>query len=126
MVVDSSAVAALILEEPGADEVEYLIDGGVMSAVNLAETVSLFARRGIPAERIAELLDPLDLTVVPLDRARAHATGILAPLAASAGLSLGDRACLALARELGTPALTADRAWLQVAKALKVKVHLFR
>lgn len=126
MVVDSSAVAALILKEPGADEVERLIDGAVISAVNLAEAVTLFARRGIRAERIAELLDPLDLTVAALDRARAHAAGLLAPLTQRAGLSLGDRACLALARELEAPALTSDRAWLQVAEALEVRVHLFR
>lgn len=126
MVVDSSAVAALILGEPGADEIERLIEGAAISAVNLAETIALFARKGMSGERIDRFLDPLDLTVVAFDRARAKAAGLLAPLTGQAGLSLGDRACLALAHELHRPALTGDRAWLRVAGAVKVEVRLFR
>jgi PIN domain nuclease of toxin-antitoxin system len=126
MILDSSALMALVLNEPGAERVEAALEDAVVSAVNLAETVTLFARRGFPAAEIRELLDPFRLEVAPMDTARAHAAGLLEPVTRAAGLSLGDRACLALAIERGLPALTGDRAWLRVADALQVRVELFR
>lgn len=95
--------------EPGASAVENNLDGAAMSAVNLSEVVTALARRGVPAAKILAALEPLHLDVHPFDTTDAHACGEFAR--AAPGLSLGDRACLALARRLRRPAVTADRAW---------------
>jgi PIN domain nuclease of toxin-antitoxin system len=95
--------------EPGAAMVEEHLDGAAMSAVNLSEVVTTLARRGVPAPKIVAALEPLHLDVHPFDLEDAHACGELSR--ASTALSLGDRACLALARRLRRPALSADRAW---------------
>lgn len=126
MILDSSALVALVLNEPGAERVEKALEDAAISAVSLAETVTLFARRGLSPADIHALIDPLRLEVVPMDAPRAYAAGLLEPVTRPAGLSLGDRACLALAIERGQPALTGDHAWLRVAAALKVEVELFR
>jgi PIN domain nuclease of toxin-antitoxin system len=126
MILDSTALIAVVLREPGSERVEAALDDGIVSAVNLAETVAIFARRGLSPGEVHALIDPLKLAVVPMDPPRAYAVGLLAPATRPAGLSLGDRACLALAIERGLPALTSDRAWLRVAEPLKVRVELFR
>lgn len=95
--------------EPGAAIVEKHVDGAAMSAVNLSEVVTTLARRGVPAARIVTALEPLHLDIHPFDVDDAMACGELSREAAA--LSLGDRACLALAMRLRRPALTADRAW---------------
>ncbi|MGS0639552.1 PIN domain-containing protein, partial [Citrobacter sp. VF227] len=45
-VLDASALLALLLAEPGADEVKARLDGSVMTTVNLAEVVSHYAKLG--------------------------------------------------------------------------------
>ena len=52
--------------------------------------------------------------------------GRLRAVTAEAGLSLGDRFCLALARRDGLPALTADKQWSTVADAADVTVSVIR
>lgn len=111
VVLDASALLAAMQAEPGAAIVAQYLDGSAMSAVNLSEVVTALARRGIPTAKIAAALEPLHLDVRPFDLSDAHACGELARGTVLAGLSLGDRACLALARRLRRPALTADRAW---------------
>ena len=100
---------ALLLDEPGASVVQPLLAEAAMSTVNLAEAVGHFARHGAAPRRIAEDLDPLPIKYFPPDSALAYQIGLLLPATRLAGLLLGDRACLALARSLGVPALTADR-----------------
>ena len=77
-------------------------------------------------ERIAEVLSPLPVRYVPPDAALAYDIGLLTPLTRVAGLSLSDRACLALARRLGVPAFTAERRWASVAGTIGVEVKLIR
>ena len=111
-VVDASALLAVLNREPGADRVaEALAGEASMSAVNLAEVVTKLADVDMPAAEIREALDPLGVTIVDFDADSAHLVGALRPATRQAGLSLGDRACLALAERLGVPALTADRSW---------------
>lgn len=97
-----------------------------MSTVNLAEVVGYYARRGIKHEPISEMLSPLPIEYVAPDLALAYDVGLMLPLTKLAGLSLGDRTCLALARRLGLPALTAERRWASVAEAVGVEVRLIR
>jgi ribonuclease VapC len=125
VVLDSSAVLAALRKEAGADVVRELLSEARVSAVNLAEIVGVLTR-GNDADRVTEIIDEVGLNVSPADDAMAIDAGLLSSLTASAGLSLGDRFCLALARHLRLPVVTADRAWLQVADAVAVEVRLIR
>jgi ribonuclease VapC len=121
---------AYLSDEPGADIVGDAIAAGVsISTVNLAETLSTLATRGDDPTQVvldltaSGLLDGA-VTVEPFTNADAVEVGRLRPLTQDAGLSLADRACLALARRLGAGALTADRAWAVL--PLDVDVVLIR
>jgi len=126
-VLDASALLAYLRDEPGADVVAEAIAGGaVISTVDLAEVFSRVADRGEdPAKLAAELTQSglLDgaITVEPFTAADAIDAGRLRPLTRDAGLSLGDRACLALARRLGAPAMTADTDWQGVAHGVELR-----
>jgi ribonuclease VapC len=111
-VLDASALLALLNGEPGSEQVASVIaDGAAISAINLAEVVTKLSEIGIPEALIHDALDLLGLEIVDFDVEQAYQVGFLRPLTRHAGLSLGDRACLALAKQLGLPALTTDRAW---------------
>ena len=126
-VLDASALLAHLRDEPGADVVaEAIASGAVISTVNLAEVFSRVADRGgDPAKLASELTQSglLDgaITVEPFTAADAIDAGRLRPLTRDAGLSLGDRACLALARRLDAPALTADTDWQGAAHGVELR-----
>ena len=125
IVVDASALIAFLRKEAGHERVGREATGGVISSVNLAETYSrLFdlAERA-PAEW-QEAFAPLRLTIVSFDSAAAVSAAELRPVTRAFGLSLGDRACLALAIDRDLPVLTADRAW--AALNLGVEIRLIR
>ena len=90
--------------------------------MNLAEVVAKLVERGGADDEIRAAIDGLRLDVRDFDVDLAHATGSLRRTTRSQGLSLGDRACLALARSLGLPALTADRTWLDLGLGVDVRV----
>lgn len=113
-VLDASALLCLLNSEDGADQVEKALPKAVIGAVNLAEVVSKLRERGLTADEVDEVLKHLNLEVRPFTLAQAVAAGHLRPSTRDLGLSLGDRACLALAAELGAVALTADRQWSSV------------
>lgn len=125
-VLDASALLALLLDEPGAAIVAQAIADARISSVNYAEVVSHFIHAGMPAEQVEAMLRPLPLTVIDADQALATRAGNLRAATAKAGLSLGDRFCLALAYRDGLPALTADRQWRGVADAAGVQVSVIR
>lgn len=125
-VLDASALLALLLGEPGGDVVRAELADAAMSTVNLAEVVAHYARNGSSPSDVAEVLDPLPFARIPLDSDMAVDCGLMLPATRSAGLSLGDRACLALARRLDCRALTADRAWTTVGKAVGIEVEVLR
>lgn len=126
IILDASALLALLRDEPGADDVAGIIDRARMSAVNHAEIVSHYAKLGIARADIEAMLAPLPIDIVPADTALATEAGMLRPLTIDAGLSLGDRFCLALARQEGLPVWTADRSWKSIAEAICVEVLLIR
>ena len=125
-VADSSALLALILDEPGASEVEPLLDSLVISTVNLAEVVAALARDGNPEEEVRGIVGDLALTAVAPDEEMAIDAGLLRAATDPAGLSLGDRFCLALARRLAAPVLTADKAWRRIERAAAVQIRTIR
>jgi ribonuclease VapC len=119
-VLDATAVLALLNDEPGAGIVASLLPRAAISTVNFAEVVGKLADAGMPEGTIETALGELGLTAIPFDENLAIQTGLLRPVTGSHGLSLGDRACLALAQQLGRPAVTSDRMW----KTLKLDVEI--
>jgi ribonuclease VapC len=114
----------MLLVEPGGGEVQAVLGDCAMTAVNVAEVVGHYARNGVAERDIHIVLDPLRIERVDFDDDLAYAAGVLLPITRSAGLSLGDRACLALARRLGARALTTDRAWRGLAGQLGVHIDV--
>jgi ribonuclease VapC len=125
-VLDASALLALLRQEPGAEKVREVLSDAAMSAVNLAEVASYLARNGATLAEVAEALFPLPIERIPFGDEDAYDTAMLVTATRAAGLSLGDRACLALAKRLSLPALTADRSWSSVASAVGVRVDVIR
>ena len=113
-VLDSSALLALLLAEPGADQVLAVLPGAWLSAVNLAEVLTKLNERGMPADVAQAAVAALGVEIADYDALQAYLTAELREVTRGAGLSLGDRACLALARLRGVPAYTADRVWTSV------------
>lgn len=122
VVLDSSALLCVLNGEAGAERVAQVLPSAVIGAANLAEVVTKLRERGLSVEEVDEVLGGLHLDVRPFTPAQAYATGHLTPATRALGLSLGDRACLALAAELGVPALTADQAWSGTDVGVKVDV----
>jgi PIN domain nuclease of toxin-antitoxin system len=110
-VLDSSAVLALIFNEPGAETVKAALPDALLSTVNLAEIITKLVDRGLPAEVARAAVEVLGAEIVDFDSNQAYLTSELRSATRAAGLSLGDRACLALAAKRNLPAMTADRAW---------------
>ena len=125
-VLDASALLALLLDEPGAKAVQAVLADSAISAVNLGEVVGHFARNGVAEADIRAVLDPLPVAVHPFDTEQGYGVGLLLPRTRSAGLSLGDRVCLALAHHLGVPVLTADRVWQGFAETVGVEITVIR
>lgn len=114
VVLDASALLAALWQEPGSDAVYDHLEEAVMSTVNLAEVIGKLAMRNLSSAQIEEVLAACSFEVVPLSDPLARKIGLLEPETRKLGLSLADRACLALAMEFNAPALTADRAWLKL------------
>jgi len=121
-VLDASALLALLANEPGADEVEELLDGAAMSTVNLSEVLQKSEQHGIDTEGLEFDLEALGVEFHSFDLTQARATADVWARAPRAGLSLGDRACLALAHSLGGAAVTTDRRWSAAKHGTEVRV----
>jgi ribonuclease VapC len=109
VVLDASAVLALLHEEAGADEVEALLDGALMSSVNVSEVIQKAEQHGANTEGLEYDLEALGIAFHDFDVAMARSAAEL--WSHGSGFSLGDRACLALAQVAGAAAVTADRRW---------------
>jgi ribonuclease VapC len=123
-VLDSSAVLAVIWNEPGSDMVLDHVDGAVISAVNYAEVLTKISDRGVDGKRASALLASLAIETIVFDKAQAETSGQIRSQTRHLGLSLGDRACIALAMTKGWPVLTADKVWAEL--TLSVQVLLVR
>jgi PIN domain nuclease of toxin-antitoxin system len=108
IVLDASALLCLLNDEPGADRVAEVLTRSLIGAANLAEVVSKLRERGLSLIEVREALGGLHLDVRPLSTAQAMMIGDLRPATRPLGLSLGDRACLALAIELEAEIYTTD------------------
>jgi ribonuclease VapC len=111
-VLDASAVLALGHDELGAHVVAEYLEDAAISTVNLSEVLRRSRERGVDSGDLRGVLAEASVTLVAFDELDAETTAMLWDRTRSAGLSLADRACLALAARLGVPAVTADRAWV--------------
>ena len=110
--LDASALLALFNDEPGALVVENSLSHSFVSAVNAAEVITeLYIKLAIPVEQAKEMVATLVNKIVPFDLTLAAEAARLRKETKFLGLSLGDRACLALAKALRLPVYTADKAW---------------
>ena len=114
MVLDASAILALVSAETGWEMVAEALRESVTSSVNYSEVVAKLTDRGVPTEEVRALLAGLGLDVVPFDADAGFGAGALRAIEGGDKLSLGDRACLDLARRRAQPALTADRYWSRI------------
>jgi PIN domain nuclease of toxin-antitoxin system len=122
VVVDASALLALLNAEPGAGMVAEAISEAVISTVNLSEVIAKLCAAGMPENAIRQVLQPLGLDIEPFDEEQAYQAGLLHASTQGVGISLGDRACLSLAKTLGVAVLTADKAWEGLSVGTTVKV----
>jgi PIN domain nuclease of toxin-antitoxin system len=120
VVLDASAVLALLQEETGADEVERALDGALMSCVNLSEVLQKAEQYAVETEGLEHDLEALGIEFRNFDLPMARPTAAL--WSAGSGLSLGDRACLALAEATNSSALTTDSRWADVPRRADVRV----
>ncbi|SRR6266568_828398 len=122
-VLDASALLTLLKNEAGGEQVAAILEEeAVMSSVNLSEVVAKLSAKGIPEELIRKLLSGLKIMIVDFDTRFAYEAGLLLPLTRHVGLSLGDRACLVLAKHLNLPAVTADRVWGNLSLDVTIRV----
>lgn len=126
VVLDASAILALIFDEPGADRVAACLPDALVSTVNTAEVATRLLAQKMPAATVTTVIDTLQLSLQPFDYTQALVTAQLRSVTRSAGLSLGDRACLALGKTHQAEVITADRVWQDVAVAADVSVTVIR
>lgn len=122
VVLDASAALAWFFDEPGSDVVDPLLPGAVLSTVNLVEVWQTLDDRGADADRAVARLRLLGARTAPFPDEDALLAGRLRRTRRGAGLSLGDRCCLATAVRLGRTAVTANRAWAELELPVEVRV----
>ena len=122
VVLDASVLLAAVFGEPGHEVMLELSEPAFVSAVNVAEARARLADHGFDRASIDASIGLLNVAVVDFDAEQAALSADLRPQTRSAGLSLGDRACLALAQQRGAVALTADRAWADVAAPVEIRL----
>jgi ribonuclease VapC len=124
IVADASAILAAVKNEPFGEVDPRELVGVAISAVNLCEVLAKLHDDGLSEAQADAAVSAMDLRVVAFDERQARAAARLRSLTRRAGLSLGDRACLALGLRLGRPVITADRTWASL--NLGVEVVLIR
>ena len=122
VVLDASAILAIVFGEPGEERAMALVSSALVSAVNLSEAAAKMNEQGFDAGEAETLLEGLGMDVAEFGRRDAYGAGRLRRETRGAGLSFGDRACLALAMREGLAVETADRAWAELDLGVRVEV----
>lgn len=125
-VLDSSAILALLNNETGSDEVIALMEDQsasiFISTVNFCEVVTRLVAAGVTDQDIFRSTEGFRRFVTDFDLSQSDYAGGISRLTKSIGLSLGDRACLALAQATGGTAWTTDRAWKRLKLPIPIKL----
>ena len=121
VVLDASALLAYLQDEPGGERVRAVVARAVMSTVNWAEVIGRARDQGVDTQGLQEDLASLGLALEPFSAAQAEIAGRFRERTRRHGLSLGDRACLALGSDRGETVYTADRVWLRLDLGVEVE-----
>ncbi len=124
IVLDSSALLAAIRNEPGADRVEHVSQEAIASAISLAESAANLVRRGVTPDAAMKEVSRLVERIIAFDESQALESARLVRFTHHLGLSLADRACLALGKLLRAKVLTTDRKWAKL--EIGVEIELIR
>lgn len=122
VVLDASALLAVLNAEPGADVVRSALAGAVISAVNYSEVLKKTIERGGQIGEAAAIIHGLSIAIIPFDEEQASASAALYPQAKPHGMSFADRACLALGVHRRFTVLTAERKMRLLTLPIKVKL----
>jgi len=127
-VLDASAILACLNDEPGGMEIVALTRNArcLVTAINWSEVLARLLDWGMPAAAAHEAATSIEYQIVTFDDRLAKRCAELRPATRPKGLSLGDRACLALAGHTGAPVYTADRPWLELAGPLQLDIRCIR
>jgi ribonuclease VapC len=120
VILDASAIMAVALDEPGAGSVVARLNESIISTANYAEALTSMLKKGMSPPSAEAIFIELKLRIEPVTASHARTAALLWPKTKSAGLSLDDRICLALALERDDEVLTADRTWLTIPHGAKV------
>lgn len=123
-VIDASVVLAYLRDEPGGDVLVRDDGPFCLSSVNLAEIMTKVIDLGLSSDDITRVLKKLPIENFDYVREDAVCTAKFRTASRRLGLSLGDRACLALAARLAVPVLTADTVWAEL--DLDIEIRLIR
>lgn len=126
VVIDAAALMALMLDERGADIVANVVRGSLISVVNVSESCSRGVERGARVEDILGIIRGYEVEIVAFGLEQALETASLREPTRHAGSSLGDRACLALARLRTASLYTADTRMGSLAGHLGIDIRLIR
>ncbi len=124
VVHDATSLLAVAFREPGGEMARALLRGSFISSVNWSEVVQKIRSKGGNTQHLAALFTGLGVTIVPFAMTTAELAADLHPQTKHLGLSLGDRACLALGLETGREVLTTNKSWTTL--TLDVRVRAIR
>jgi ribonuclease VapC len=122
VILDASAMLALLQNEPGADTVLQLAKGSRLLSVNFCEVMQRIQAKGGIATLAEQAIDRLEIAVVPFDRPLARTAADLRERTKFMGASLADRGCLAFGLATGMPILSADQAWLKLDLGIDIRM----
>jgi len=120
--LDASALLCLLFNEPGANLIETRLSRALVSTVNYHEVLAMLIDRGIDPNEAKMMLAQLDIEIIAVDRDQADVGAALRRITRKAGLSQGDRCCLALARIRHATAVTCNRAWSNLGVDIEIEV----
>ena len=124
IILDASALLAYLHKETGWEAVQAVIADACIGAVNWSEVAQKIAQKGMDVETVRGLLEELGLAIEPFSVEQAECAAQLWEQSRHYGLSLADRACLALAIQRETTVMTADKVWAEL--ALDIEIQLIR
>jgi PIN domain nuclease of toxin-antitoxin system len=122
VVLDASAVLAVLKREPGAERVRAVLDRATIGAVNAAEVQGKLIDLGLSRHAAQARIRILGCSILAFSEVQAIEAGSMIAVTRSMGLSLGDRACLALAIDRKATVYTTDRAWKSLSLGIQIEV----
>ncbi|HJK86938.1 MAG TPA: type II toxin-antitoxin system VapC family toxin [Candidatus Megaira endosymbiont of Nemacystus decipiens] len=126
VLLDTSALIALLKKEPGYEKVENVLAHSAITSVNLCELVSILAKNQIPENEIDVIISDIVPEIIPFCSDLAEKAGKLSKLTRDYGLSLGDQACIATAEQHNMQVYTADKVWINLKQHISTTINLIR